>query len=77
MEKAKECVLNELKKMGIAEEYLTDMNITTSELGLSSMDLVNISVAVFDEFGIRIKLVKEDNKSLNDICTDIVNSLNK
>lgn len=76
MEKAKECVVNELKKMGIPEEYLEDMNVTTSELGLSSMDLVSISVAVFDQFGFRIKLVKEDNKSLHDICTEIVNNCN-
>lgn len=75
MEKAKECVLNELRKMGIPEEHLADMNITTTELGLSSMDCVSISVAAFDQFGVRIKLVKEDNKSLNDICEDIAKAV--
>ena len=51
------------------------MDMTTEELGLGSIELVNLSVAVIDEFGVNLKLKKKDNRTLESICTEIVEEM--
>ena len=75
MAKIKDCLFNTLGNMGIEREYITDMNMTTDELGLSSLELVNLAVAFYDEFGIRLRLVKSNAISLNDLCVKVANKI--
>ena len=56
---------------GIEREFTRDMSITTEELGLNSLELVNLSVAIYDEYGVKIKLLKKDNLSLLDVCSEV------
>ena len=56
---------------GIEREFTRDMSITTEELGLNSLELVNLSVAIYDEYGVKIKLLKKDNLSLFDVCSEV------
>lgn len=75
MEKVREFLLEQLKKVGIEKEFITSMDMTTEELGLGSIELVNLSVAVIDEFGVNLKLKKKDNRTLESICTEIVEEM--
>ena len=56
---------------GIEREFTQDMSITTEELGLNSLELVNLSVAIYDEYGVKVKLLKKDNLSLFDVCSEV------
>ena len=75
MEKVREFLLEQLKKVGIEKEFITSMDMTTEELGLGSIELVNLSVAVIDKFGVNLKLKKKDNRTLESICTEIVEEM--
>lgn len=75
MEKVREFLLEQLKKVGIEKEFITSMDMTTEELGLGSIELVNLSVAVIDEFGVNLKLKKKENRTLESICTEIVEEM--
>lgn len=72
MEKVKVCIINKLNEMGIDSEYIGDMNVTTSELGLNSLELVNLAAALFEEFGVKLRLLKHDDRKLRDICDEVV-----
>lgn len=56
---------------GIEREFTKDMHITTEELGLNSLELVHLSVAIYDEYGVKLKLLKKDNLSLFDVCNEV------
>ncbi|SES82735.1 acyl carrier protein [[Clostridium] polysaccharolyticum] len=71
MEKVKVCLLKKLNEMGIDSEFIDDMDVTTGELGLNSLDLVNLAATLFDEFGVRLRLLKRDDKKLKDICMEV------
>ena len=75
MEKVREFLLEQLKKVGIEKEFITSMDMTTEELGLGSIELVNLSVAVIDEFGVNLKLKKKENRTWESICTEIVEEM--
>ena len=75
MEKVREFLLEQLKKVGIEKEFITSMDMTTEELGLGSIELVNLSVADIDEFGVNLKLKKKENRTLESICTEIVEEM--
>lgn len=72
MEEVREFLLEQLKKAGIEEEFITSMDMTTEDLGLGSIELVNLSVAVMDKYGVNLKLKKKDNRTLNSICNSII-----
>lgn len=71
MEEVKMCLLKKLDEMGIGEDIVGDMNVTTEELGLNSLELVNIAATLFEEFGVKLRLLKSDEKNLQDICTEV------
>lgn len=71
MENVKECLFKSLAKLGIQDDMISDMEITTGELGLNSLELVNIAVNFFEEFGVKLKLLKSEDMSLNQICTQV------
>lgn len=75
MAKIKACLFNTLGDMGIEKEFITDMDMTTDELGLSSLELVNLAVAFYDEFGIKLRLVKNNSLSLNDLCLKVADKM--
>lgn len=75
MSKIKTCLFNTLGDMGIEKEFITDMNMTTDELGLSSLELVNLAIAFYDEFGIKLRLVKNNVLSLNDLCLQVADKI--
>lgn len=56
MEEVREFLLEQLKKAGIEEEFITSMDMTTEELGLGSIELVNLSVAVMDKYGVNVNI---------------------
>lgn len=75
MEEVRKFLLEQLSKAGIEEEFITSMDMTTEELGLGSIELVNLSVALIDEFGVNLRLKKRDNRTLNSICAAIMEEM--
>lgn len=66
-----EFLLETLEALGIDRTYIKDMNVTTTELGLTSMDLFKISAALFEQYEIELILKKENAMSLNKLVKEI------
>lgn len=66
-----EFLLETLEALGIDRTYIKDMNVTTTELGLTSMDLFKISAALFEQYEIKLILKKENAMSLNKLVKEI------
>jgi len=69
--KANEFLLETLESLGIDRTFIHDMNVTTAQLGLTSMDLFKLSAALFEQYGIQIILKKENTISLNELTKEI------
>lgn len=71
MDHVRECLMKALEQLGIQSAMISDMDMTTGELGLNSIELVQLAVVLFDEFGVKLKLQKSENLSLNELCTKV------
>lgn len=72
MKEVKEYLLEKLKEMDLEEEELASMDATTLELGLSSLELVDLADALNTKFGSSIKLEPNKELSLQEICEMVV-----
>lgn len=71
MEEIREFLVRELEKAGIPKEFITSFDMTLDDLGLDSIEMVNVSAAAFNQYGVRLVVVKDDHKTLEDICKEI------
>lgn len=76
MEAIKNYLVKKLIEIDVDEEELTSMDVTTVELGLSSLELVDIADALNMKFGSSISLDPGNELSLQEIC-EMVDSQSK
>lgn len=60
-----------LESLGIDRCFIQDMNVTTAQLGMTSLDLFKLSAALFEHYGIQILFNKENAVSLNELTKEI------
>ncbi|URZ00201.1 hypothetical protein [Clostridium felsineum] len=64
--------------IGIEEELLNDMkSITTVEIGLTSVELIDMSVSIKEKYGVVMKLKVKEAITLEEICEHILENANK
>lgn len=68
MDGIREFLSYKLMEIGIEKEALSDFKITTAELGLSSLEYIDMSLDISKRFGIPFKLERKTETSLEDIC---------
>ncbi|MCR3759098.1 phosphopantetheine-binding protein [Clostridium felsineum] len=69
---------NILIDIGIEEEFLNDMkSVTTVELGLKSVELIDMAVSIKEKYGVSMKLTVKEDITLEDICEYILENVNK
>lgn len=68
MKSIREFLIDKLIEMDLEEEELTSMDVTTVELALSSLELVDLADALNTEFGSSISLEPNKELSLQQIC---------
>lgn len=65
-------IVNKLEDIGIDRADLLNLSVTTKELGLSSLELVDLSLSIEEQYGISLRLVTQEEISIDEICNRII-----
>lgn len=77
MDEIHEFLSYKLMEIGIEKEALGDFKVTTADLGLSSLEYIDMSIDISKRFGIQFKLDRKVIISLEGICKMIEEMVDK